>query len=355
VVEDGGWKRRLRSVFLDQGGQLITSPQERPPSRHSPCPTSEALAAFVDQALPPRERDRIVAHLAGCDDCYAVVAEAMHTVDELAAAEGTAGETAEEADPDPAPGRGEPGRVRRLRPAVLVGLPLAAAVILAVGLWPRLGGATVPPAAELAARLAAGGALASLPGAWSEHGWVPTLRGHEVPVGSCGRPAFCLGVVSVDLAAALAAGAPEAARLADHSATLLAASIEFSDDLVGRYRDLAGELAGPAPDLPAARAAAAAIDADVAALLLDAERADHALGRWAEAGRLAAAGGDRGFFAAGSPYVRFGRRLDLGKVPPPARDSTAAVRDLLAGGVEPGDLTALAARLGDLVRTAGAA
>ncbi|WP_291990410.1 zf-HC2 domain-containing protein, partial [Luteitalea sp.] len=57
----------------------------RPPA--TPCPSDLELALFVEGTLPPDSRDRMVTHLAECDDCREVVATvvAARAVDDLSA------------------------------------------------------------------------------------------------------------------------------------------------------------------------------------------------------------------------------------------------------------------------------
>jgi hypothetical protein len=43
---------------------------------HSDFPSNETLAAFIDGRLDARTRSRVEQHLAACDDCYALIADA---------------------------------------------------------------------------------------------------------------------------------------------------------------------------------------------------------------------------------------------------------------------------------------
>lgn len=47
------------------------------PSRGTRCPDSESLAAYLDGQLFPEQRERLEEHLAGCEDCTAMVAESL--------------------------------------------------------------------------------------------------------------------------------------------------------------------------------------------------------------------------------------------------------------------------------------
>ncbi len=49
------------------------------------CIDDDTLAAFVDGRLTPAERAQVEAHVATCDDCYTLLAEVLHTADDLEA------------------------------------------------------------------------------------------------------------------------------------------------------------------------------------------------------------------------------------------------------------------------------
>ncbi len=51
------------------------------------CSTLEEVAAFAEGRLRGAERERLIAHLAGCADCREVLAETVETAEELEAAE----------------------------------------------------------------------------------------------------------------------------------------------------------------------------------------------------------------------------------------------------------------------------
>lgn len=75
------------------------------------CPDTETLAAFLEGRLEDAERARVADHVSSCDDCYDVVRESVPLL----------------AEP-------RPSRKHLLRWA----LPLAAALLVAVGLWRAL-------------------------------------------------------------------------------------------------------------------------------------------------------------------------------------------------------------------------
>src|SRR4029453_4168426 len=45
------------------------------------CPTSEALAAYIDRGVEAAERAQIEAHLADCDDCRLLIAQVLESHD----------------------------------------------------------------------------------------------------------------------------------------------------------------------------------------------------------------------------------------------------------------------------------
>ncbi|MCM2270679.1 MAG: hypothetical protein NDJ75_11300, partial [Thermoanaerobaculia bacterium] len=169
----------------------------------------------------------------------------------------------------------------RWRPA------LAAAAVLALGaavLWLR--SAPRDAAAVLAELGAEPQTLARLGAGWTEPLWSVT-RG-DGPVVSERARAFRLGARSADLDLALAAGDRDAARRLAAECAALVGDVPLADPVAHLYRELArraGDAAAPLPPL--------ATDAATAARLTR-EAVDPALwelGRWGEAGRLAAAAG----------------------------------------------------------------
>jgi anti-sigma factor RsiW len=47
-----------------------------------PCPSSATLASFVDQRLSQAERNRVIAHLAECERCVAVVGAVVWAINQ---------------------------------------------------------------------------------------------------------------------------------------------------------------------------------------------------------------------------------------------------------------------------------
>jgi hypothetical protein len=244
---------------------------------HHPSP--EALAAFVDGRLAGDERAEVVAHLDRCRDCYEVFAGTVRFQ------------------------RQEEPRGRVLRPARF-GAPqwvwwaAAAAAVLVVaivvpvvweelGLGGRDGEGEVRLAAELASALEAGGIGASL-ATWE--GWLAGERGFA-SVLDRERASFRVGVRLMDLAAVARAGelgaaGPALADLADLLASAGAAE-ELEEEIDAARKSLRGE------DAEALGRAAARLEAGAEGAL---DPFNLAFGKWAEAGRLAAASGQAELF-----------------------------------------------------------
>jgi CHAT domain-containing protein len=101
-------------------------------------PDLETLAAFADGKVPVPERDAIVAHLAGCEDCFELVSELM-------ASSGATSAGGPREKSDPPGGSGAPGPPLRVVPfngrrGIVWGaavLATAAAVVLTVRIQPQ--------------------------------------------------------------------------------------------------------------------------------------------------------------------------------------------------------------------------
>ena len=100
-----------------------------------PCLEPEVLAAYVERTLPPDERARAEAHLATCEDCYALLTEVMRTTDEMDG----------RVESEPQEGGAPPVELSKiLRPAFgrrrvwsIAGVVLAAALLLVVRAQPE--------------------------------------------------------------------------------------------------------------------------------------------------------------------------------------------------------------------------
>jgi hypothetical protein len=304
-------------------------------------PDLESLAAFVDGRLAGAEHARVIEHLARCEDCFEVVAETGEVQEEL------------EEDEASQPGGAfednvvvHPSAWRRWAPAAAA---LAAALVLAVfGVW-RMGWLLAPDLSvdTLASRLA--GSTTRLDDeAWENHGW-PGFRGGESSLQEKAA-SFRAGVHAVDLQVALRRGDRDRATGA-------------ATDLLKTLRDLAS--VGPvkadyqqvsewlesdrSPAEIADRAAAAEEDLIP---LIDDERY-YKLGKWAEAGRLAALAGDRRTLRSRS--LRGGLEDLLEEAPDEdaleeaVTDRLGAIRERLRGDLSDSDLDRLAADFTSIV------
>jgi tetratricopeptide (TPR) repeat protein len=92
----------------------------------SECPDAATIAAFVDGALDPAGRARVVQHLASCVDCAELVGEVVRTAEELP------GDARPRSGPDPAvePPKGRILWMRRRNLAAVGGLVAIAASLL---------------------------------------------------------------------------------------------------------------------------------------------------------------------------------------------------------------------------------
>jgi uncharacterized RDD family membrane protein YckC len=191
------------------------------------CPTLEQLAAFAEGRLSGAERDRVIAHLTGCDDCREVLAETMETTAELRAEEAPA--SVVELHRAPAPSRG------RLRLATA----LAATVVVLVGAaWvvveqgrpvrsppsPEAWLAELPPAPELVPWLWSGTVMRGAP----EGGDQPSRQSAE------------LGALLVDLRVAARAGELASASERLRRAAAILDEAGAMDDDVATFRRIAG-------------------------------------------------------------------------------------------------------------------
>ena len=294
-------------------------------------PSPEVLAAFVDGRLAGDARAEVVAHLDRCRDCYEVFAGTLRFQ------------------------RQEEPRGRVLRPARF-GAPrwvwwtAAAAAVLVVAIvvpvaWEDLGlggtddeGEVLLATAELASALGSAGAACSADASG-------LLAGGFAFAGGTGpqEAALRAGVRLMDLAAAARGreldGAGEAL---EGLARLLAdAGLDraLEDDL-----DAAREALAEADALALERAVGRLEDGAEGAL----DPFHLALGKWAEAGRLAAASGENALFRS-APFVGFLEALGERDLPEPWAEAVRRVEELTAGEPGPGELRALERTLGRLI------
>jgi hypothetical protein len=308
------------------------------------CPGPEAIAAFIDGCLGRAERRRVVDHLAGCETCYESFAAAVQFLDEDREAEGEEAEVLE-----PPAGRWRPRR--------WVVLPLAAAAGLALLLAsPLLRGWRTPPAAvpaaDFAALIATGGDLSRIsPEGWTEarERW-PRFRGPGAAT-TGEQAAARMGALAVDLETALADGNRAQGAVA---AGLLASELDpelflLSEDLQDAYRDLVDALEASSSE---GSIAPADLERELLDLFTDSELRYYGLGKWAEAGRLAAAAGNLEYFRS-ARVRRLGDRLDAETYSPEVKKALFdALTDLRSGAPSLADA---ALHFGDLAAVAGGA
>lgn len=229
-------------------------PRAVPPrSGPAPCPAPEELARFVDGVLTADARDRLVLHLASCDDCRDIAVMAAEMPAPVpASATATAA---------PAPAGRQPGIGWRAMAAVAVAATLVFAVYVQRGTpadgTPRVDAWQAIDAAQGPSRL--NEARLAL---------VTRHRPFAGPTRSGGSPAMSFGAeaVAVRLAEAVAA-ADVAARVdAEHAAAVAALVAGRPADAVARLDRLIAD-AAPTPmrlsDLAAAHLALAVVESRV--------------------------------------------------------------------------------------------
>jgi hypothetical protein len=274
----------------------------------------ERLAALLDGRVQGPEREALLRRIAASDDDFRDFAETAAVLRET---------EADEAVPRRAPGaQAAPPSTRAARgwrrparwAALAVVLCLAASLALLARSWR---GEPADPS-RTAALLAAPGA--PLPAGWlDERPWSGTLGGDAL---SPGARAARAGALHVDLAVAAAARDTGAtARLAAELGALVSA-VPGSAPVAEAYAEV-GRLAGE----PSGRLAPVLRRAgEGAGALLGREAVE--LGAWAEAARIAAARGERSFFAQRASRDALRRAAAL---PPPAGPQAERVRAALEG------------------------
>ncbi|HEX4953528.1 MAG TPA: zf-HC2 domain-containing protein [Thermoanaerobaculia bacterium] len=303
-------------------------------SRESTCPSDEQIAASLDGRLSGPERDQVEAHLASCPLCYQVFKEAAEVLEDVLADTPRGEPSVVAAGPLPPTAPPPPSLLPRR-------LALAAAVLAAV-----LGGIAlyrVVTAPESISTIALIAPLAGQEGDLVDHLFEGRLRGGhpERSLLPDVKWAVELGVRWVDLAVACRARDASAvdsavadiedlwARL---SSTLEAgrqrALVSACEGLDHRERTLERSLRHLAPDF--------------------------SLGRWAEAGRLAAVARSGTFFAPGSPFRAQLERIRVSRAQRlEVKQATRSVSEVLdrpeRAGLGESDFSALDAELKRLI------
>jgi len=252
------------------------------------CPPLEEIAAFLDGMLYGEERDRFVAHLADCEECYPVFADAARfQLEEV-------GELKEPTAPDeetPAPSSAAAPVVPFQRKAFARwAFPLAA--MLLVGL------VTVPLyLRSLKMPMMSSGEFAdqaTLEKVSLDDFW-PTMRGHNQAAILDSAPfEFLVGAHLVDLRLTLARDD------VDGSVDFLSRingsmeSLSFVDTERASFLEMHGQLHNEEITPKAAIERVERTEADLEESL--AGSAFLAFGKWSEAGRLSSRAGDPAFF-----------------------------------------------------------
>lgn len=292
-----------------------------------PCPDDEELSAYIDGNVDKAERERITAHLATCEDCYARFVDTVHFLLDSSPL------MPEDLDFDQ---RLVEFPVDRGHLIAQWG-SIAALLIVGAGTGAYFQLLKSPPA------LTTGDIAASVPPP-SDTGrlWLgPTTRGEGGDDQETKPPdetAVQLGVHLVNLQVSLRAGKVTESQDVIARIFGILKPLLFTEDLRKDYTGITAALENgksPAEVLPEASRLAQKIRDDE---VVDATSLD--LGQWVEAGRLASLAGDPSFFRQ-SETRSFLRRLlwrdRLGfekevKLDPPTRASLEKISDVLAKG-----------------------
>ncbi len=243
----------------------------------SHAPDLEDLAAFVDGRLSGERKERVEERLLRDEDYYEVFLATVGFREE---------QDREQQGREEERGPAAPVAISRWR-SWHVAAPLAAAAVLAIAVG------VLRPAGDLAAALDAPAIVARE--TWADTGWSVTRSGGPGPSGlEPEELAFRLGARTIDLRVALAGDDRQAAeRFAAQAAGWSGDPDQFHlFHLVPGYQHLGERIADGETEalLDLARQA----EELLAESLEGAEAQRFALGRWAEAGRLAALSGDAG-------------------------------------------------------------
>ncbi len=252
------------------------------------CPPLEDIAAFLDRKLFGEERDRFVAHLAGCEECYPVFADAARFQLEE---EGLVEEPRELAEAKPAvevPPRVVPFWRRRavlrralpLAAMLLVGLMTVPLYLRSLEMPPMHSGELVDPAA-----------LAKVP---LDEFW-STMRGHTQAAILDSAPfELLVGAHLVDLRLALARNDDGGSLNFLSRINGSMESLSFVDTAKASFLNMHSQLYTGKTMPKALIERLDRTEAELEEAL--GGSAFLAFGKWSEAGRLSSVAGDPGFF-----------------------------------------------------------
>ncbi len=293
-------------------------PRDRKSSAGLDLRDQELIAAFIDQRLSPEERAAFMRRLDEDEALYEVFAETVRFHDQEAGR--------------PATVIAYPwGRARWWVPAAV-----AAVLVVALAAALLLRGLAGQRYAE---SLMASGRLAPPPGgAWYEPSWAVT-RGISAALPEADA-AFRAGARAIDLEVALRLGLDEDAIVLVRQLEVTVGEIDFSQALQASYDQLGEQLEADARGAGPLELAERASDQFVEQLP-DLEP-PYRLGRWAEAGRLAARSGNRQLLASRA-FARDLRALARDEWDPPVAAALETAAGLLRAPEEGLDLDSLEA------------
>lgn len=277
----------------------------------------ELIAAFIDQRLSPEDRTAFMRRLDENEALYEVFAETVRFRDQQAGR--------------PAKVLRHPrSRARWLMPAVAAAvLVVAAAALVVRGLWEE----------RYAESLVASGGLDTSPGGdWYAPSWAVT-RGISATLPEADA-AFRAGVLAMDLEVALRLELGEDSFILIRQLEAVLDEIDLSEALQVFYGRLGTRLEAGAPGAEL-RELAARADGLFAGQFPELERA-YRLGRWVEAGKLAARSGNRELLASRS-FRRDLRSLGRESWDPPVVAALETAAGLLAAPANRLDLRGLEA------------
>lgn len=308
--------------MLDHRKMQKAAPAYAIPAAIGPCPDDEELSAYIDGNVDKAERERITAHLATCEDCYARFVDTVHFLFDSSPL------TTEDLEIDERLVEFPADRGR------LIARWGSVAALLMIGAGTGVYFLKAPPA------LSTGDMTASIPDQTETQDlWFgPRLRGNgegeEIKIDEA---SFRLGVQFVNLQMSLRA------KNLDHSSDAIAfiynllksgyISADLQEDYAKLKADLLDGKKAPADALSEALALAQQARDSYDPTSLD-------LGQWVEAGRLAALAQNPSFFQQ-SETRSFLRRLlwrdRLGvekefKLDPPTREALEKISDVLSKG-----------------------
>jgi len=313
------------------------SDEEQPPRGH--FPSDEELAAYIDGVLEKEEADRITAHLATCEDCYAIYSGAVRFQLEVDLEEEDKDEDKEKVvvfrprkELATVPRRAFTREIRSRQ-----WLSIAAVLVMGVGVGAYY--QIFAPLALMPAEVAK--QVSNRPGIVKDLWIGPVFRGEggdeEMNLNDA---AFRMGVQLVNLQVSLQAGERRAAQDAIAAILGLLDTGLITEDLKKKYSGITGALEdtqkAPSSFLPQASQLAI----DTREVFLAEEDPSLDLGQWVEAGRLAAISKNSAFFNE-RENRSFLRRLlwqeklgllDDMKLDPETRESLQQIADISAKG-----------------------